>query len=194
MATGYAGGYEGSRPGGYTTRRAGVLALLALGSFAAGWQADRVVASARGRPDQDDGARRADASRGSLMLPLEPVNGSASYGSISLEGDRETERVSLTVKLSGLAPGATYQAQLHAGPAEQPSASVGRLGGLTAGTDGRASLPVWAVRASAAGAVVPLSLSLLSDGERRVTIVSPTGGPIATAALPRTLPALAKRK
>jgi hypothetical protein len=104
--------------------------------------------------------------------------------SISVTTD-EADRATLSLSLSGLHPGSTYVAHLHAGTPAQPAASTGVLGSITASADGTAQVNATSVRLGGAGASVELTGELLRDGQRFVDIhTEGAAEPVSVALLP----------
>ena len=117
---------------------------------------------------------------GERGIPLIATGDSGAGGAVTLE-PLPDDGLSLTITATGLKPGSAYRAVLRGGTGNQQSASVGVLGDLTAGDDGRGSLTTTEVQV--AGGAAPLIVSLLADQDRTITLVGPGGGTIATATL-----------
>ena len=159
-------------------RSAGLAAgvAIAAAAVAASLLVPAVLSSGRTGDGRPPGVEREPVSQ------LIPVAGSGVGGTVrvrALAGDKAT--VSLTV--TGLRPGVTYVAQLHAGPPGAPSSSSGRLGELIPAPDGRATLTAGEARFGAAGASATLTFHLLTDGDHSIAIVAPGVGPVATTLL-----------
>jgi uncharacterized protein YggE len=138
----------------------------------------RVQVTYDARPAGESGAaeRPAAGSAGvmtrAIGVSLRPSGNSGVSGAVTVMVSGP-EHATLSLTVAGLTPGATYQAQFYAGTPEQAGASAGRLGELVAGPDGRAALTVTEVVLPGAGATVPLTPDLFSDGARTVAIVAP---------------------
>lgn len=125
-----------------------------------------------------------------LALAFSPIT--ASLASVSSSGVAGTATLSgtdnaatMTVDLSGLSPGTTYRVLLQAGTCAAPSASAGLLGTFPADASGRGRLTSGSVRATATGATIPLTLSLLADGDHIIAVAGPST--VACGALPRAI-------
>jgi hypothetical protein len=102
---------------------------------------------------------------------LAPVAGSGVSGMVTI-ATRE-RAVTVTVAVSGLAPGANHLVRLHAGSCTQPSAGFGQLGTLVADSDGRATLTTEHATASAGGVSIDLTLDLLADSAHSILVQGP---------------------
>jgi hypothetical protein len=98
------------------------------------------------------------------MARLEPVAGSGVRGTATVQARAGGPAV-LTLEADGLRASASYTAHLRSGTCAAPSASSGLLGQLQANAQGRGSLQSSAVRATAAGVPVDLTLELVGDGD-----------------------------
>ncbi len=78
---------------------------------------------------------------------LAPVAGSGVSGTATIAARERSATV--TVEVSGLAPGASHAVRLHAGSCAQPSASGGQLGTLVADSGGQAMFTTKHATASA---------------------------------------------
>src|SRR3712207_4832751 len=113
-------------------------------------------------------------------MRLVPVAGSGVSGTVTITARERAATV--TVAVSGLAPGASHPVRLHAGTCTQPSASSGQLGTLIADSGGRAMLTTEHATTSAGGAPMDLTLDLLVDGAHRIMVQGPAG-PVACSEL-----------
>lgn len=125
------------------------------------------------------------------LLWLRIAPGSVAAGEVGprpvlgLAIERVADGAALRLDLSGVEPGTAYVATMHAGSCEEPSASAGRLGRIVTDAQGRGTLRAVAAAVGAGGAGVPLTVDLLTDGERVVEILAPDGKRLLCAALPR---------
>ena len=102
---------------------------------------------------------------------LAPVAGSGVSGTATIAA-RDTA-ATVTVEVSGLAPGASHSVRLHAGSCAQPSASGGQLGTLVADSGGRATLTTEHATGSAGGTPIILTLDLLADRTHSIMVQGP---------------------
>ncbi|MDP8922730.1 MAG: hypothetical protein M3O34_07620 [Chloroflexota bacterium] len=114
----------------------------------------------------------------SVTARLEPMAGSGASGTATLTAQDGGSRVSFDIV--GLAPGASYPAQLHAGTCAQLSASFTSLGTLVADPTGRAS----ASSPVLFRGTEPVPLATLVDGDR-VIVVMGSQSVVACGAIPR---------
>jgi hypothetical protein len=121
-----------------------------------------------------------------ITAPLAPVGGSGVRGTLAVEapvGGIST----LIVEPTGLTPTTRYEAFLHAGTPEMPSASGARLMGLlTVGADGRGRLMTAHATGTAAGVAFELTPELLADGDHLVLVREQGGSVVAAGAIPRS--------
>jgi hypothetical protein len=127
------------------------------------------------------------SAQGAINAQFEPAGGSGVRGTLTVEppvGGVST----LVVELTGLKPGTRYEAFLHAGAVQQPSASGARLmGNLQVGPDGRGRLTTAHAVGTGAGVAFELTRELLADGDH-VVLVREQGGPVVAAgAIPRAV-------
>jgi hypothetical protein len=126
---------------------------------------------------------------GALWLRISPASVAARETGprpvLGLAIERVADGAALRFDLSGVEPGTVYTVRMHAGSCDQPSASAGRLGQIVTGADGRGTLRAVSTTVGTGGAAVPLTMDLLTDGERVVDVLAPDGTRTVCAALPR---------
>lgn len=121
-----------------------------------------------------------------ITASLASVSGASATGTATVSGVDDAATV--TVDLTGLAPGTTYRVLLQAGTCATPSASSGLLGTIQADSSGQGKLTSTTARAGAVGTPTPLTLSLLGDGDHVISVAGPTT--VACGSIPRAVRAL----
>ena len=109
------------------------------------------------------------AANGSVEFLIESIDSSAIGGSAMISEPLDG-RAQLSVALDGLSSESAYQARLHAGTCQTPSASFGTLGTMAVAADGRGHVQTEQMEAMG-GRTMNLTLDLLADGDHVVVIV-----------------------